>query len=265
MNKKLFIISFALLMFSVLSCKTLKKLNGENKSIGLEEIYDSLIIKGPDFSNLEVRFNCSYTNSNQSIDLKGTLKMAYDSLIWLTLSPGLGIEGVRVLCNKDSIYILNRQDRTLTKSDYNYIKKEWKIDVDFNSLQSIFSGRFFIYPNISDKKKEFVSNFIIKNDSVGLEVYRKTQNNIENLLKINRSTFKISEYIINDVSEVRNLSLNYSFSKLNEGFLFPKKIAIKSTNAGKFLNIDLDYTKILINNNPGFSFTVPASYSTVIH
>jgi hypothetical protein len=64
---------------------------------------------------------------------------------------------------------------------------------------------------------------------------------------------------------MRNLTLNYSFNKLNEGFQFPKKITIKSTNAGKFLNIDLDYTKISINNNPAFSFTVPASYSTVIH
>jgi hypothetical protein len=265
MNKKILLFSFALIIFSVFSCKTLKKLNGEKKPIGLEEIYDSMLIVNTNFSNLEIKFNLNFENSAQSLDLKGTLKIAKDSLIWITLSPGLGIEGVRVLCNKDSIYILNRQDKTLTKSDYSYIKKVWKIDVDFNSLQSIFIGEFFIYPNVSDRKKEFVSNFIIKNDSVGLEVYRKTQNNIENLLKINRSTFRITDYIINDISEMRNLSLNYSFNKLNEGNQFPKKIAIKSNNAGKFLNIDIDYTKILINSNPVFSFTVPASYTTVIH
>jgi hypothetical protein len=183
MNKKIFVISLTLIMFSIWSCKTLKNLNGEKKSIGLEQIYDSLLIAGPDFSTIEIRFNLSYTNSSQSIDLKGTLKISKDSLIWITLSPGLGIEGVRCMCNKDSIYILNRQDKTFTKSDYSYIKKEWKIDIDFNSLQSIFTGGFFIYPNVSDKKKEFVSNFIIKNDSIGIEIYRKTQNNIENLLK----------------------------------------------------------------------------------
>jgi hypothetical protein len=265
MKNRIFVISFVLLLLSMLSCKTLKKVKGEKKSISLERIYDSLLIAGPDYSNLEIRFNMSYANSSQSTDLKGTIKMTKDSLIWISLSPGLGIEGIRFMCNKDSIFILDRLHKTFIKSNYSYVKKEWNVDVDFNSLQAILTGDFFIYPSVYDGKKEFVSNFIIKNDSDGLEIYRKTQNNIENLLKIDRSIFKISDYIINDVNEMRNFSLIYSFNKLSEGFQFPKKVSIKSNNAGKFLNIELDYTKILINNNPTFSFTIPANYSTVLH
>jgi hypothetical protein len=249
------------ILFFSLSCKTVKKLNKTQKGISIENVYDSLNLASPVYNKLEIKFNLDYENTS----LKGSLKMAKDSIIWISLSPGLGFDVARIMFNKDSIFILDMLNKTYTTGDYAYIKNKWKIDADFNSLQSILVGKFFIYPNVNDEKKEFISTYNIKKDSSELEIYRKTGVNVENLLKIDRQKYKIDEYVINDITEMRNLTIKYSFSRLEEGFEFPKKISLKSNNAGKFLNIDINYTKVTINGNPKFSFSVPASYSTVKH
>jgi hypothetical protein len=263
MMDKFLILTLLLVLSLSFSCKTLKSPVKKDNKLSVGKIYDSLEVATPVYSTLDVKFNLKYTTSKQAIDLKGTLKIANDSLIWISLGPGLGIEGVRFMCNKDSLYILDRVNKTYRKGNYNYIKENWKIDIDFNILQSILSGKFFLYPDVLNAKNEFISTFNIKNDANELIVYRKNSNNVENLLKIDQNMFKITEYLINDVNAKRNLTIIYTYQKLNSGFQFPKSIEIRSLNAGQLINVNLEYTKVQVNNNLSFSFSVPSSYSII--
>jgi len=252
----------SLLIFSV-SCKTVKTIENKKQTSNLDRIYDSLMLAAPVYKNLEAKFTIKFEDSRQTMDLKGTLRISKDSIIWISLSPGLGIDVVRFKCNRDSLYILDMLNKTYTKGNYKYIKDKWKVDVDFASLQSILTGNFFIYPAVQDDKSEFVKNFSIITDPAILKVYRKTGLNVENLLKIDQKSYKINDYLINDLTGLRTLSLGYGFQKLNEGFQFPQKIDIKSSDAGKFVNVILNYSKVQINSNPSFVLKVPGNYSII--
>jgi hypothetical protein len=264
MKNLLFILGILVIFFGF-SCKTTKVVTIEKpKSADLEKLYQELIIARPEYKNLEIRFNFQFEGAKQSMALKGTCKIYKDSLIWASLSPGLGIEAVRFICNKDSLFIMDRINRTLTKGDYSYMKKVWKVDVDYYSLQAMLTGEFFIYPKVKDMQKEFVNTFTVR-DSSGLAVYRKTAGNQENFLRIDKSTNKVFEYFLNDLIELRNMQVRYTFQSMQEGFQFPKLLHIKTLNSGNYTSVDLEYTKILLNNNPGVPFTVPTNYSVINH
>jgi hypothetical protein len=245
------------------SCKTLKTSTNHVEKLSIEKICDSLINHDPVYKNLEIKFSVQYTGDKNSLDLKGTIKTVYDSVILITVSPGLGIEGARLMCNKDSLFILDRINKTYRASDYNYIRENWKVDVNFNSLQSILTGKLSVYPDVSNIRNEFITKFILMNDTNGLKAYRKNPDNIENLLKIDQSLYKVSQYNVSDGDMQRNLSIKYSFEKLNNGFSFPKNIVITSSAVGKMLQLDIEYTKIQINNNPTISFSVPSSFTKI--
>jgi hypothetical protein len=253
-----------LFLFFSFSCKTVKVVEHNQKGLSLESVYDSVNLASPNYDRLEVKFNLDFENAENSYSFKGNLRVVKDSLLWISLTPIPGFD-IRMKCNKDSVFIINMLDKTYTKGDYNYIKNTWKIDADYTTLQSIIVGKFFLYPTPVEEKKEFISTFTIRKDSNEIEIYRKSQANVENHLKIKKQGFKTFEYLINDIVQMRSLSIKYTFERLPEGFEFPKKIDIKSNNSGKFLNLNINYNKITINGNPKFPFTVPASYKVISH
>jgi len=265
--KKLLIFATYLLIVSFLfsSCKTLKNRKHRKDVLTLEEVYDSVGKFQKEYKTLFAKCNIKYQNKSKTISLKGNLKILKDSLIWISLSPGLGIEVVRLKCTKDSVFLLDKINKSITKGKYSYIKKLWKIDVDYNSLQSILTNHFFIYPTVADEKFDFFKEFTLKDDSTQIVAYRKTEQSVENLIKLNNSDFSISSYLINDVPNVRSLLINYGNGNFDTAPNFPGKVDIASSTSGKSLMINVNYTRVTLNSSITFPFRVPSSYRIIIH
>jgi len=246
------------------SCKTIKPIKGNKKITSIESIYDSLKLSEFEYKNLNIKFNISYKKKETVTSLKGNIKILKDSIIWVSLSPGLGIEAARFMCTKDSVYFMDKMGGSVTKGKYAYIKKLYKIDVDFNSLQAILTNNFFIYPAASNEKNEFLNNFKISKDSLELGVYRKNDELVENLINIERAKFRINSYLINDVPHRRSLVVKYSRKAGDEPKTLPGFINIKSQNEDKLMVMDIEYTKVTVNGDLTFSFNVPSSYKVIV-
>ena len=236
----------------------------EKSDNSLLKIYDSLKLAEFPFTTIEIKFNVQYSNTLENISLKGNLKILKDSIIWASLSPGLGIEAARFMCNPDSLFILDRINKELTKGTYKYLKDVKKIDIDFRSLQAILLNQFFIYPSVENDKDEFLNTYSIKNDSTALTIYRKSYSSVENIVNIDRSAFRVKDYYLSDIPNMRSLKINYSPEKHNIVNL-PKEIRIYSSSQGKFMNIEISYVKISKDDNITFTFNVPASYKVILY
>lgn len=259
-----FIITLLLLaVFFAPACKIHKQVIGNKDSISLNDLYIGISKASPGFKTIEVRFNVNYETPNQTLSLKGSLRIKKDTLIWATLSPGLGIEGARFLCTPDSLFILDRLNKNVTRGTYAYFNAEHKIDIDFSSIQSILTNQFFIYPYGGDMKKEFTENYKVISDSLNYQLYSKSGQNIENLLHIDKNSYRLIKYLINDIPNARNLNGNYQLNKLPEGILFPKTLTINSVAAGKFFNLKMEYTKVIIDSELNFPFTIPSNYKVI--
>jgi hypothetical protein len=260
---KSFIICLLILaVFFAPACKVRKHLIEKKDSISLNDLYTNISASSPGFKTIEIRFNVKYETPNQTLSLKGSLRIIKDSLIWATLSPGLGIEGARFLCTPDSLFILDRINKNLTRGSYSFFNAEHKIDVDFSSIQSILTNQFFIYP-YDDERMEFTENYKVISDSINFQLYSKSGKGIENLLHIDKNSYRLIKYMINDIPNARNLTGNYQLNKLPEGILFPKTLTINSVAAGKFFNLKMEYTKVIIDSELNFPFTIPSNYKVI--
>ena len=256
---------FIFLIFSslVFSCKTKRKLQ-KNESTQLLQIYDSIVNKYIDYETLLIKSSIKYENVKRKLNLKATVKLKKDSLIIISLSPGLGIELARIKFTMDSIFVLDRLSSQLTRGDYQFIEKTYKINITYADIQSILTNQLFIYPrNHNSLEDEFVKGFHFGTGSKRLDIYRKTDNSVENLISLDEQTYFVKKYIINDIPNKRNLSILFEDTYSDELKSLPKRVSITSSVDGKFNRIKLNYSKVSKNKKFNFSFKVPSKYKII--
>jgi len=218
------------------------------------------------YNTLYIKSSVKYKSEKKSLKLKSSIKIKKDSLIIVSLSPGLGIEAARIKFTKDSIYIMDRLSSHLTKASYKYLLDSMNIAVDFFDIQSILSNELFIYPKDKSQslQKQFVYNYQIKAQSPDIQFYRKTVSNIEQLIFVDASDYHIKQSIINEVDKQRNLKISFDDLFSDEFKTIPKSISIVSLSEGKYSTIDLNYTKVVKNKELSFSFRVPSKYKITV-
>ena len=85
------------------STKTTKNLI--HKGSKRETLIESVESADFKFNWMSAKVSGKFSDSNQNFSFKGNMKIRKDSLIWISISPGLGLELGRVLLDLDS-YIL---------------------------------------------------------------------------------------------------------------------------------------------------------------
>jgi hypothetical protein len=82
-----------------------------------------------DFNTFSAKIKVDYTNSKgKQPNFIANIRMLKDSIIWVSLSNDIGIEGIRVLISKDSIKILE---------DFLYDKKTINLNFFHATLNNI--------------------------------------------------------------------------------------------------------------------------------
>ena len=91
------------------SCKSTRStLKQPLKEYGFDYLYSKMLENHFDFQNVNAKFNISYQQDKDKTDLRGQLRIKNDSVIWISFSPALGIEGARILLTNDSVKFINR-------------------------------------------------------------------------------------------------------------------------------------------------------------
>ena len=99
----LLLLSFLVVLFSP-ACKSRKQvLKRSINEYGFDFLYDQMLKNQLKFNTLNSKFSLRYEEGKKVTNLKGQIRIAQDSLIWISCSPALGIEAARVLLSKDSI------------------------------------------------------------------------------------------------------------------------------------------------------------------
>ena len=70
------------------------------------------------FEYFSAKARLNYTEGGQKLSAVANLRIKYDSLIWLSISPGLSIEAFRIKLTLDSVFLLDRLGHNYIKSSY---------------------------------------------------------------------------------------------------------------------------------------------------
>jgi hypothetical protein len=210
----------------------------------------------PEYFQFKCKVDFNSPKMNENFSIHGRLKR--DSIIWLSITPGLGIEVVRCLIRKDSVFVLDRINNGFTAYSFDYINKMFQTQLSYNHLEALLLGNVPYAKELTDK--------LVKQEKEDYYLLRQL-----------RGVQKIDNYILATPLRLRNLealntgdrtflSVSYeNFSPLDSVmFANTVKTVIKTIDAAqseKTITLDLQFTKTEISAKPlNFPFNVPRRF-----
>ena len=189
----------------------------------------------PEWLYLKGKINLK--NKDQNVTLNVSVKNRKDSIICLNISAPFGIEVFRAQLTPDSIYFINRTNKTWCIKSSSRIKDYLKTEISFDEVQKMITA----------------------NTSVVKEKYSFSK---DEHYTLNSQYFN---YTISAFYRILNASLvedenkiDYSFTDFNENN-FPKEFNLKIKSKESF-EATLNYSKIEFNSQQIFPFKIPDSY-----
>lgn len=259
-----------LVAFSMNSCSPAKKvIRTPIKEEGAEYLFKKLKEKELRFNWFTAKFSTEYKNAGQKNSFGGQLRIAKDSIIWLSFSPLLGIEVFRIMITQDSVKFINRMNNTFFIGDYSVVNKFLNTDIDYDILQSFLigndlsfyeNGKFRVSLDRSQYKLSTAGRVKLK------KFVRNSQESLRILIQniwIDPQSFKITQADVKEIKEPNiKLEANYSsFEDINNQ-LFPKEMNF-DINADNNIHLEVTFSKILINTVQQFPFKIPSDYRRV--
>jgi len=207
------------------------------------------------YLQLSGEVNIQIGGGNQSAQL--VVRMKNDSCIWATVRV-MGIEGMRAMITRDSIWVMNRLKKTYTVQPLSELSKTLGIAINLKTLQQQFLGKlseipsYLSYRNTIQKDKGLTSFQGVFQPSSGDSLF--TNQKVE--LTRNEKKMWHSLAVEQDSS---TFMLNYASYLIQAEGAFPGIIEVRKSSQTDPL-FQLSYSKIEFKNIETFPFKIPESY-----
>lgn len=249
------------------SCSSSKKITGSKiKEMSANRLMREINANSFDFESLQAKVGIKVETEDNAFNLKGQLKMKKDSILWASITLPLGLEVARIKVTADSIFFINKSNKSYLaeqSESFNYLQN---INADINTIQSVFTGNIFLINKKSD------NNVLIKDNKYNLlseenitfinNRYKKNFTINKNII-IDPTLFRITKYeIINNEDSDDRLTIDYSDFIEIKGKYLPSIIKINISTEEK-MYITITYSNISTNNNTQYNFSIPKKYERI--
>lgn len=219
----------------------------------INQSYERLLSNTIRYKTFSAKVNVDYLGGDgKKYDVNVFVRMQKDSLVWLSVNGALGIEGMRALITRDSIFILNKLDKEYQARSMQYLQEIVSLPFDLQSIQDLIIGN----PVFLDSN--FVS-YAINGSTISLLSYGEW---FKHLITFNDNDHLVLNSKLDDVDVLRNRTAYLSYSEYEDkkGVDFSTNRTITVTEKTK-LDIKLNYKQYAFNEMLSFPFTVPKNYS----
>lgn len=218
----------------------------------IQENYRQLVGHRINYTTFSAKMDVDYDDgTGKSLNLNAQLRIYKDSVIWASLTAILGIEGLRAYITKDSVKLLDKQNKVYIARSVAYLTEVTNLPLNLSSLQELLIGNpIFLDSNIVSYSKSPTTVSLH-----GANQFFKLLYTISDQEKLLQSTK------LDDLDESRNRSsfLGYSEYTTRGGFLFAERRTI-TVSEKKKLNLVLRYKQYAFNETLSFPFSVPKNY-----
>lgn len=257
MNRFLILAGIFLFTF-FLSCKRNAVVSSLPKvDTTMNKDLDNFKVNDIDFTYFHFKSKVEYVSGSESQNFTVNGRIKKDSVIWLSITPGLGIEAARALILKDSVFILDRIHNKLYSYDFSYINSSFNSNINFYNLQALLVGNLAFPKQQTDK--------LVKQDDLGFFLFRQNREGIKVDNYIPFQNRKVETIEIQNAQSNGSLSLKYSDFAPLDSFMFANhvKALVRFVNGGAEKNtiIDVQHHKAEIVIKPlNFPFNVPKRF-----
>ncbi len=184
------------------------------------------------------------------------MRIKKDSIIWFSLTPGVGYEAARGIITQDSLILMDRMNKDAYYFSFDSLSKQFDFDFSFDLFQSVLIGDL-PFAQVRDDDVERTNNDIfITHEEGDLTIINKIDMKTGRLKNLSASTTK------ND----NTLEIKYNeFRPLNEKAFANKALMILTyfkDGKKEQATVDLEHNRVKIEEEPlRFPFSVPSRYT----
>lgn len=205
------------------------------------------------FDQFQTKFSAKVETEDAKLSLKGQLRMKNDSVVWLSVALPVGLEVVRAMITHDSVFVINRTEKTYIKESIKNFKQIPSPITDLKFIQAILVGNDITLKNGDKYYSEIVD-----------EMYKlQTIKEINKILLVQPENFRIKKCDLNEISgDERKIELKYDNFENHEGRFLPTNIDLTIPKKPKF-NISISYSNVLLNTEQDYKFSIPKKFERV--
>jgi hypothetical protein len=204
-----------------------------------------------EFKTFSAKIDVDYRGGDDKhYDVNATLRMYKDSLIWVSVNAVLGIEAMRMLINKDSVFLLDKLNKTYLTRSIDYLQEISGLPLTLSALQNLLVGNPVFVDSIVSYSND--------NNSIALLSIGKS---FKNLLSINGNENVLVNSKLDDLDITRSRTANLSYddyeNRKNRNFSSKRRISVSEKNK---LDISLHFKQYEYNDDVNFPFSIPKNY-----
>ncbi len=205
-----------------------------------------------DFTTFSAKLDVDYVGSDgKKENVNAKLQMYKDSIIWVSITGLLNIEGVRAIVTRDSVKILNKLDKKYTARSVAYLQEVSGLPLDLPALQDLLLGNpVFVDTNSLSYSKDNNRVLLLSRGELFKHLLTLTEN---------ENTLIFSKLDDLDTKRNRTSDLSYDNYENKKGVNFSTKRRIAISDKTK-LDIKLDFKNYSFNETLSFPFSVPKNY-----
>lgn len=218
----------------------------------ISETYQSVLKQTIDYKTFSAKIDVDYVDADdKKYNFNAFLRMQKDSVIWIKIDAIFGIEALRALITKDSVHILDKQNKGYTVRAVEYLQDVAAMPLDLHTLQELIIGNpVFLDSNvISYSKNENYISLL----SIG-EFFK-------HLITLSAADMTLQRSKLDDLDPARNRTCDLSYSdyenKKGVNFATKRKIVIAEKTK---LDIKLDFKQYEFNEMLTYPFSIPKNY-----
>ena len=99
-----------------------------------------------DYKTFSAKVDVDYRGGDDKhYDVNANLRMHKDSLIWISVNAVFGIEAMRLLINKDSVFLLDKLNKTYLTRSIDYLQEVSGLPLTLSSLQDMLLSMLVCY------------------------------------------------------------------------------------------------------------------------
>ena len=121
----------------------------------IKDTYHSIMANQINYTTFSAKMNVDYIDADdKKYNVNANLRMYKDSMIWVSVNAIFGIEGLRALITRDSVKIMDRQNKLYTARSIGYLQEVSALPVNLSTLQDLIIGNaVFVDSNIISYSK----------------------------------------------------------------------------------------------------------------
>jgi hypothetical protein len=248
-----------------------------------------------DYGWLGMKVDADFGTEEESSGFKATIRMRKDSLIWVSITPALGIEMIRVMITPDSLKYLSKipDNKFYYLGTFEDVNKLVGTSFDFEMLQQLLVGNaiglekdekrfrsevdgddYLLISKyrrkvrrvvgVDDRKLESDTILVNPDDPRYQRTMRKSDDADELIVSrywFEASQFRLIKSVFNDLLRQRMLEVAYSDFQADGQQFYPAKcrLIISSPQVRQVLNYEI--TKLSSGKAYEFPFDIPGDYA----